>query len=151
MSGEPLESLVGLAAEPWRYEIGVEKIREYAAAVGETNPIYFDRQAAREAGFPDVPAPPMFAVVYCAWMSPVISDPRFGIDYDRMLHGGQAFRWGVPACAGDTITTHASLARAFTKGKLTFYVIESQSTNQDGETVVEGSWTMIVRGEDEDD
>jgi len=46
------------------YEVGKEKIGEYAEAVGEDNPVYFDRDKAREAGFRDVVAPPMFAVVY---------------------------------------------------------------------------------------
>lgn len=146
-----LAEIGGLEARPWTYEVGAEKIREYAEAVGESNPIYFDRAAARAAGFADIPAPPMFAVVYCRWMSPVISDPRFGIDYDHMLHGGQAFRWGVPACAGDTITTRARLGAAYAKGRLTFYVIESVSQNQEGATVVEGTWTMIVRGGEEAD
>ena len=55
---------VGKTYPPYEYEVGKEKIREYAAAVGEDNPVYFDRERARAAGFRDVPAPPMFAVVY---------------------------------------------------------------------------------------
>jgi acyl dehydratase len=142
-----LGSVVGLEAEPWSYEVGAEKIREYAAAVGETAAIYYDREAARVAGFRDIPAPPMFAVVYCRWMSPLIADDRFGIDYDHMLHGGQEFEWGAPVCTGDTITTDAVLAEAYPKGSLTFYVIQSTSRNQDGAEVAKGTWTMIVRGE----
>ena len=64
------------------YEVGKEKIREYAYAVGEDNPVYFDRDAAKEAGFRDVPAPPMFAVVYSAGaMGPAILDPEVGINF----------------------------------------------------------------------
>ena len=44
--------------------MGKEKIKEYAWAVGEDNPVYFDREQAKAAGFRDVAAPPMFAVVY---------------------------------------------------------------------------------------
>ena len=51
---------------PSTYAVGREKIREYAAAVGETNPLHHDLDAAREAGYADVVAPPMFAVVYSA-------------------------------------------------------------------------------------
>jgi len=45
------------------YAVGREKVREYAYAVGETDPRYLDPDAAREAGFADVVAPPMFAAV----------------------------------------------------------------------------------------
>src|SRR3712207_9536107 len=63
------------------YEVGLEKIREYANAVGETERVHHDRDAAREAGFRDVVAPPMFAVVYSAGaMAPAILDPELGIN-----------------------------------------------------------------------
>ena len=77
--------------------MGKEKIREYAHAVGEENPVYFDRDAAKAAGFRDVPAPPMFAVVYSAGaMGPAILDPEVGINFPMMVHGGQEFVWGEP-------------------------------------------------------
>ena len=55
---------IGKKFPAFEYEVGREKIREYANAVGETNPIHHDREAAQAAGFRDVVAPPMFAVVY---------------------------------------------------------------------------------------
>ena len=55
---------VGKTYEPTTYAVGREKIREYAAAVGETNPLHHDVEAARAAGYADVVAPPMFAVVF---------------------------------------------------------------------------------------
>ena len=58
------EAAIGKRFPPFEYEVGKEKIAEYARAVGEDNPVYFDRDEAKEAGFRDVPAPPMFAVVY---------------------------------------------------------------------------------------
>ena len=57
---------IGKTYEPTLYAVGREKIREYARAVGETNPLYLDVEAARAAGYADVVAPPMFAVVYSA-------------------------------------------------------------------------------------
>ena len=76
------------------YAVGREKVREYAHAVGETDPRYLDPEAARAAGFADVVAPPMFAAVYCApaiW--PALIDPEVGIDFARMVHGAQEFTW----------------------------------------------------------
>ena len=136
----------GKTYPPHDYEVGREKIREYAHAVGEDNPIYFDREKAREAGFRDVPAPPMFAVVYSAGaVGPAVLDPEVGIDFAMMVHGSQEFVWGEPVCAGDTITTDVSLKDVSEKGGMGFYVFESVSRNQDGREVVRGTWTNIVR------
>ena len=57
-------SALGKTFAPVTYAVGREKVREYANAVGETDPRYLDPEAARAAGFDDVVAPPMFAAVY---------------------------------------------------------------------------------------
>jgi len=140
-------SAKGKTYDPHVYEVGREKIREYAYAVGEDNPVYFDRGAATEAGFRDVPAPPMFAVVYSAGsVGPAVLDPEVGIDLARMVHGGQEFNWSEPVCAGDTITTATEVKDIYERDGRGFYVFESLSRNQDGQEVVRGTWTNIVRG-----
>jgi acyl dehydratase len=140
-------SAKGKVYPPHAYEVGKEKIREYAQAVGEDNPVYYDREQARAAGFRDVPAPPMFAVVYSAGsVAPGILDPEVGINFAMMVHGGQEFVWGEPVCAGDTITTETTVKDIHEKGGMGFYVFESVSRNQDGQEVVRGTWTNIVRG-----
>src|SRR5207244_3827338 len=55
---------VGKTYTPVSYAVGREKVREFASAVGEENPLHHDPDAAREAGYGDVVAPPMFAVVF---------------------------------------------------------------------------------------
>jgi acyl dehydratase len=76
----------------FEYEVGREKIREYANAVGESNPVHHDPAAAREAGFRNVVAPPMFCVVYSAGaMAPAILDPELAINLMLMVHGSQEF------------------------------------------------------------
>jgi acyl dehydratase len=129
------------------YEVGREKIREYANAVGEANPVHHDPEAARAAGFRNVVAPPMFCVVYSApAVGPGILDPEVGINLAAMVHGGQEFVWGEPVCAGDVITTKAKLVDVSERNGMGFYVFESVSTNQDGAETVRGTWTDIVRG-----
>jgi acyl dehydratase len=140
------ESAKGKEYPPFTYEVGVEKIREYANAIGETEPVHHDRDAAREAGFRDVVAPPMFAVVYSAGaVAPGVLDPEVGINLMRMLHGSQEFAWGEPVCAGDAIETVATLRDLYEKDGREFYVFESVSRNQEGQEVVRGTWTNIVR------
>lgn len=140
-------SAVGKTYPPTTYAVGREKIREYAAAVGETDPLHLDLAAARGAGYADLVAPPMFIVVPCApALGPALFDPEVGINFALMVHGGQRFRWGPLMVAGDEITTSVTVASIHEDGGRGFYVFESVSTNQDGDTVCVGTWTNIVRG-----
>jgi acyl dehydratase len=63
-----------------------------------------------------------------------------------MVHGGQEFVWGEPVCAGDEITTETKVVEIYEKDGKGFYVFESVSSNQNGDEVVRGTWTNIVRG-----
>jgi len=142
----PKTDAVGKTYPPTSYAVGREKVREFAAAVGEENPLHHDVDAAREAGYADVVAPPMFAVVFGGRaMAPALFDPEVGIDFSRMVHGGQEFVWGPPVVAGDEIATEVEVKDVAERGGLQFFVFESRSTNQDGETVCTGTWTNIVR------
>jgi acyl dehydratase len=129
------------------YQVGREKIKEYAHALGLENPVHFDLGAAREAGFRDVVAPPMFAVVYSGpALGPVLFDPEVAMNFATMVHGAQVFEWGEPVCSGDEITTSSKCVSIEEKMGNGFYVFETTSVNQDGERVVLGTWTNIVRG-----
>jgi len=138
---------VGKSYPPTTYAVGREKIREYAYATGESNPLHLDLDAARAAGYRDLVAPPMFAVVYAApAVAPGLFDPEVGIDFARMVHGGQEFKWGPLVIAGDEITTTVTLKDVTARESMSFFVFESVSENQDGDTVCVGTWTNIVRG-----
>ncbi|MEA2151685.1 MAG: hypothetical protein QOD69_3515 [Solirubrobacteraceae bacterium] len=129
------------------YAVGREKVREYARAVGESNPLYLDLEAARAAGYDDVVAPPMFAVVYgVPAVAQGMFDPDVGIDFARLVHSGQEFEWGPLVVAGDEITTVVSVLDVTERAGNGFFVFQSTSTNQRGETVCVGRWSNIVRG-----
>ena len=129
------------------YQASRAKIAEYANVIGAENPVHFDKDAALAAGFREVVAPPMFCVVYSApAMGPAILDPEVGMNFAAMVHGGQEFVWGEPVCSGDEITTTAKVTEIYEQDGKGFYVFESTSLNQDGEQVVRGTWTNIVRG-----
>jgi acyl dehydratase len=141
------ESAIGKEYPAVSYEVGREKIREYAHAIGATNRVHHERDAARAAGYRDVVAPPMFCVVYSApAIAPAVVDPEVGINLAMMVHGSQEFAWSEPVCSGDEITTAARVTEAYEKDGRGFYVFETVSTNQDGAEVVRGTWTDIVRG-----
>ncbi len=139
-------SVIGKSYEPVTYAVGREKIREYAAAVGETNSLHHDLEAARAAGYADLVAPPMFAVVYAGRaVIPALFDREVGMDFSMMVHGGQEFRWGPLVIAGEEITTVATVADISERGGVSFFVFSSTSENERGETVALGTWTNIVR------
>src|SRR5213596_2682251 len=113
--------VVGKTYPPYEYEVGREKIREYARVVGEENPVHHDPEAARAAGFRGVVAPPMFCVVYsAAAMGPAVLDPELGINLAMMVHGSQEFEWSEPVVAGDTVTTQVKVKDLFEKNGMKF-------------------------------
>jgi acyl dehydratase len=140
-------SAIGKTFPAHVYAVGREKIKEYAAAVGETNPIHLAVEAARAAGYEDVVAPPMFAVVYSsAPMTEAMFDPEVGLNFAMMVHGSQEFRWGPVVTGGDEITTVATIKDISERGGMAFYIFETQSTSRSGAIVCTGTWTNIVRG-----
>ena len=144
----PTSDVIGRVFPSVSYAVGREKIREYASAVGETNPLHTDLEAARAAGHDDLVAPPMFVVVYTSpAIGPAMLHPDVGIDFARMVHGAQEFSWGPLVVAGDEIVTEVEVADVSERGGMGFYMFESRSDNQRGERVCTGRWTCIVRGD----
>lgn len=92
------------------YEIGLEKVREFATAIGDANPAYHDLAAARALGYPSLVAPPtfVFTVTFAATRA-AIEDPGLGLDYSRVVHGEQRFAYTRPLVAGDRITVSTTL------------------------------------------
>ena len=134
---------------PVVYAVGREKIREYATAVGDENPLHHDLDAARAAGYPDLLAPPMFVAVYSnAPFVTAMLDPELEIDFAHLVHGGQQFRWEQPVVAGDEITTTMSVEDISERSGLRFYTWGTVSRNQGGETTCVGTWSAIIRGKE---
>ncbi|MDR2347230.1 MAG: MaoC family dehydratase N-terminal domain-containing protein [Bifidobacteriaceae bacterium] len=91
------------ATEP--YQVGREKLREFAAAVGVTQPACFDPAAARALGYADVVAAPTFAAVVAQRAeSAYIDDPATGIDLARLVHAEESIRSRRPIVAGDLLS-----------------------------------------------
>lgn len=140
---------IGKVYAPVVYAVGREKVREYAAAVGESNPLHFELQAARAAGHADLVAPPMFVVVYCssAFMT-ALFDPELEIDFAHLVHGAQEYHWEQLVVAGDEITSTLTVKDISERAGLGFYTFETTSVNQRGETTCVGTWSTIIRGEE---
>ncbi len=139
---------IGYKLAPHTVDVEKGQLRLFAKAVGETNPIYLDEIAARDAGHAALPAPPTFAFsLNLMNPNPFEFLDLLGVDLSRILHGEQAFRYHAPIYAGDTITIEGEITDIYDKkgGALEFVVQEFVATNQDGTRVVEMSNTTVVR------
>lgn len=130
------------------FPIERSRLRFFAKAIGETNPIYTDEQAAQAAGHPDLPAPPTF--LFTAEMD---SDLKMQwlqeahVPLEKVLHGEQSFTHHHMVFAGDTvrITTRVSDIYDKKNGALEFIVMDTDAVNQRGERVAESRGVIVVR------
>lgn len=124
------------------------RLKFFAKAIGETDPVYTDEAAARDAGYADLPAPPtfLFAAELDSGALFALLD-RLGVPLGKVLHGEQRFEYLAPAVAGDTVTVSSRIADLYDKknGDLEFIEIESQAVNQHGTPVARLRSVTVVR------
>ncbi|MBG9657655.1 MaoC family dehydratase N-terminal domain-containing protein [Cytobacillus firmus] len=145
-----MESLLkeDVRLKPFRFTIERGKIREFAMAIGDSNPIYYDAGTARKEGYRDIPIPPTFPTAIEMWggldFETLIK--LFGLDPLKVLHGGQEYRYFGEICAGDTVTCDPKLISSFEKRNLRFITIGIHYKNSDGKDVLYSESTIIERG-----
>lgn len=124
------------------------RLKFFAEAIGETDPVYTDEAAARDAGYADLPAPPtfLFAAELDSGALFALLD-RLGVPLAKILHGEQRFEYLAPVVAGDTVTVGSRIADLYDKknGALEFIEIESRAVNQHGAPVARLHSVIVVR------
>jgi acyl dehydratase len=142
------QSFVGRVYPPTApYEVGREKIAEFADAIGDDNPVYRDPAAAQALGYPDVIAPPTFPIVITMKASAqIITDPELGLDYSRVVHGEQRFSYTRPVRAGDQLQVVASVEAIRAAAGNDLLTTRGEVTTVDGEHVVTAYSTIVARG-----
>lgn len=131
------------------YEVGREKIHEFAEAIGSADPVHHDPEAARALGHPDVIAPPTFAVIVAQRSeAQVMTDPQAGIDFTRVVHGEERFTHHRPIVAGDRLvaTLHVDTVRA--AGGHSLVTTRVEIVDDGGAPVSTVVSTIVVRGQD---
>ncbi|WP_295988508.1 MaoC family dehydratase N-terminal domain-containing protein [uncultured Variovorax sp.] len=139
---------IGHELPPSVLPIERSRLQFFAKAIGETDPVYTDAVAARDAGYPDLPAPPSF--LFAAELDSGASDrllADLGIPLSKLLHGEQGFSYHRPACVGDTVTVRSTITDIYDKknGALEFVVKTSRATNQRDELVAELRAVIVCR------
>ncbi|HXW86858.1 MAG TPA: MaoC family dehydratase N-terminal domain-containing protein [Streptosporangiaceae bacterium] len=133
------------ASEP--YEVSRVKIAEFATAIGDPNPVYRDKAAAREAGHRDVIAPPTFAIVITMAASGVaMADPGLGLNYAMVVHGEQRFDYARPLTAGDVVTAQPTITEIRDAGRNVMLTTSTEIRTTAGELVCTAVSTLVERG-----
>jgi acyl dehydratase len=131
------------------YEIGREKIREFADAVNDPNPAYRDRAAAQALGYPDVIAPPTFPIILTLPAGhQFLVDPEVGIDYGRVVHGEQRFVHERPIHAGDELSVVVTIDAIRAAAGNDLITMRSEVRTREDELVVTAFGVIVVRGPD---
>jgi len=141
-------SFIGHELPPFQVEVEKGRLRFFAKATGQDDPVYCDEAAARGAGHPGLPVPPTF--LFCLEMespNPAAIRELLGMDYRRLLHGEQGFTYHAMAYAGDTLTFRQRIEDIYDKkgGALEFVVRKTRVTNQRDELVAELRCATVVR------
>ncbi|MGG5170909.1 FAS1-like dehydratase domain-containing protein [Pseudarthrobacter sp. J1738] len=133
------------------YEVGREKIREFARAVKATHAAHFEVEAAQALGHKDLVAPPTFAIIVAQRADALlIEDPASGIDFSRVVHAEQRFTHHRPIVAGDQLQAelHVDSVRAMGSGAMISTRAEIFSTaSGERESVATTTSSILVRGE----
>ncbi len=114
------ETHVGVVSEPRTVDVEKGFLQFFAKATGETDPVYFDEDAASAAGHRAIPAPPiyLFSLFLAA---PAKRGGLFhktnglGVDTSRILHGEQSFTYQKPVYAGNTLTLTTTTSDIYVK------------------------------------
>lgn len=131
----------------WPYEVSRVKIAEFADAIGETSALCRDRAAAQAAGYPDVIAPPTFAIVISmAAVEDLARDPDLGLNYAMVVHGTQSFSHARPLHAGDVVVAESTIESIKPAGRMTTMTTVTQIRTVDGEHVCTARSALVERG-----
>jgi len=146
-------SRIGYRFPPFQVELEKGRLRLFARATGETNPVYTDESIAREHGFRALPAP----LTYAFCLGKDIPDPAdtlhlFGLDFCEIVHGEQEFELYGVICAGDVLNGQKYVADIYDRknGVLEFIVVSTDFSDQDGRLVCRTRQTIIVTGKNAD-
>jgi acyl dehydratase len=154
------KSLVGRRWGPFLYTVGLEKLREYVAAISggapnlglsglpeDVHPVLHDEAAASRGPYKGVIGFPTFAVTFAmAPFGAAVLDPALGVDLLRLVHGEQEFEFLEVLRPGDVLTTHGELVNVSQRGRNEVMVVRTESVNQHGRQAVRGVFTGVIRG-----
>ena len=139
-----LTKMIGQSCEPKVIEVEKGQIRRFAQAIGETNPIHYDEDAAKSAGFAGI-------VATCTFASAIHCFDEFyeevGINPHAVMHQEEEYEYFKPIMAGDILSVVHTVSNVYDKqvpnGQLVFIVIESRGNDKRGKTVFKSRRVLV--------
>ena len=145
-----LTPFIGRQLEGFDREVTRETVGDFASAIGETHPMYFDVDVARELGMKDIPAPPTFLITLEVDHRDSLRFIReMGLDTAMVLHGEQAFRYRSPVYAGDAIHVQRLITDAGVKGRSMDYLVTLNTFHRGNDVVATSECTWLIMSKDE--
>jgi acyl dehydratase len=143
-------SASGKTFPPYEFHVERGKIREFADAIGDPNPIYRDPDCAAKSPAGGIIAPPTM-------LRSFLYETRDSVDalnikdWSYIVHGEQEFEYLAPVLAGDVLTAQDTILSIVEKesrraGKLQIAVIETTFRNRRGEKVQIARRTLVETG-----
>ena len=142
------KSLINKSYPPIIFDIEKQRVRFFSKATGQTDPVYFDEDIAKEKGFPSLLAPPTFlTTVSHEQRNPYQYLHDLSIDMKNVLHAGQCYKYHDLVFAGDQITMESKIKNMYDKknGSLQFIEFESIFLNQNKKLTIESLSTLVIR------
>ena len=131
------------------YQVGREKIREFATATRAGHAAHHDVAAARALGYPDLVAPPTFAVILAQRTeAQVVHDPASGIDFSRVVHGEEKFLHHRPIVAGDSLVGVLHIESVRARAGITMVVTRVEIEDEAGAPVSTVTSMLVIRAAD---
>ena len=140
------DSRIGRSGKPSTMRVEFGKIREFARAIKDENPLYYDEAHAKSVAGGVMP-PPTFTMTQAFWDDPS-NRVDLGLDMRRVLHGEQEFEYLKPVYAGDMLTGQGRISAVEKRpgkrgGEMTMVTMETEYKNQRGEVCLYSRSTII--------
>ncbi len=145
MISPKLKQLIGKSTPPTTVDIEKGQIRRFAAAIGEESRIHYDEDAAQDAGFRSIVAPPTFPTVLTP---PDVFLNDFGGDPQAVMHRAEEYEYFRPICAGDTLQVTHRVSDVYEQpggggSTLVFAVFETRATDGRARPVFKGRRVVV--------
>ncbi len=129
------------------FVVGREHIRQFAEAIGDSNPLYHDVDAAKAAGYSDLVAPPTFLTAVALRRRTVdVHDPDLNLNYEQVVHGEQRYRLERPVVAGDELIVTGTITEIRVAGRNELIGTTYEFRTTAGEVVATAVSTLVSRG-----